>query len=118
MHSRRTDDNAEGLWRVHDKLYDLSDFIDRHPGGSQWLQQTGGTDITEAFEVHHIYTERVEQVLAKFYVRQAARPRNVKLTFHATGFYRTLKRRIGEQLLTIDRRPEFHSKVHTMTTMC
>lgn len=61
--------------------------------------------------MHHIYTERVEQVLSKFYVRDAAQPRNVKLTFHNSGFYRTFKRRIGEKLLTIDRRPELHSKL-------
>lgn len=37
LQGRRKDDNAESLWRVHDKLYDLSDFIDQHPGGRQWL---------------------------------------------------------------------------------
>lgn len=37
---RRKDDNAEGLWRVHDKLYDLTDFIDKHPGGRDWLTIT------------------------------------------------------------------------------
>lgn len=111
LKSRQNDDNAEGLWRVNDKLYELGGFIDTHPGGREWLQLTKGTDITESFEVHHIYMARVETVLAKFYVRDAKAPRNVRLTFHETGFYRTLKRRIGEKLLTIDRRPEFHTKV-------
>jgi cytochrome b involved in lipid metabolism len=37
MQGRRKDDEAEGLWRIHDKLYDMTDFIDRHPGGRQWL---------------------------------------------------------------------------------
>lgn len=37
---KRADDNAEGLWRVHDKLYDLTDFIDTHPGGRDWLELT------------------------------------------------------------------------------
>lgn len=37
MQGRRKDDNAEGLWRVHDKLYDLNSYIDKHPGGRQWL---------------------------------------------------------------------------------
>lgn len=35
--SKRDEDNAEGLWRVHDVLYDLTDFVDQHPGGSDWL---------------------------------------------------------------------------------
>lgn len=61
--------------------------------------------------MHHIYAHRVEQVLAKFYVRDASHKRNVKLTFHPDGFYCTLKRRVGEKLLHIDRRPEFYTNV-------
>lgn len=33
-------DGAEGLWRINDNLYDLSNFISKHPGGSQWIQLT------------------------------------------------------------------------------
>lgn len=40
MKSRCNDDNAEGLWRVHDKLYELGEFVDKHPGGKEWLQLT------------------------------------------------------------------------------
>lgn len=35
---KRLDDNAEGLWRVNNKLYDLSEFIEKHPGGKFWLE--------------------------------------------------------------------------------
>lgn len=34
------DDGAEGLWRIHDKLYDMTKFIKRHPGGAEWLELT------------------------------------------------------------------------------
>lgn len=34
------DDGAEGLWRVHDKLYDLEEFVENHPGGAEWLELT------------------------------------------------------------------------------
>lgn len=37
LEGRREDDNAEGLWRIHDKIYNLSEFINNHPGGSEWL---------------------------------------------------------------------------------
>lgn len=40
LDGKRLDDNAEGLWRVHDKLYDLTNFVARHPGGPEWLQLT------------------------------------------------------------------------------
>jgi Cytochrome b5-like Heme/Steroid binding domain len=40
IEGRRLDDEAEGLWRVHDKIYDLTTYINRHPGGKQWLELT------------------------------------------------------------------------------
>lgn len=42
---RRADDNAEGLWRVHDSLYDLREFKKNHPGGREWLTLTEVKDI-------------------------------------------------------------------------
>lgn len=34
------DDGAEGLWRIHDKLCDLTKFIKQHAGGEEWLELT------------------------------------------------------------------------------
>lgn len=74
-----------------------------------WSQ---GTDITEAFEVHHINHEKVEKVLQEYWVRDAKLPRNFKFTFKETGFYRTVRRRVAEKLKTINtKRGEFMSKV-------
>lgn len=104
LEGKRQDDGAEGLWRIHDTLYDLTDFIDRHPGGVDWIRQTKGTDITEAFETHHI-TTKAENLLPKYKVREAKLPRNVRLTFRDDGFYRTLKRRVRDKLQGIDKTP-------------
>lgn len=40
LEGKRSVDRAEGLWRIHDGLYDLENFIDKHPGGRDWLQFT------------------------------------------------------------------------------
>lgn len=111
MKSRCVDDKAEGLWRINDTLYDLTDFVDSHPGGSDWIRLTKGTDITEAFEIHHIYPELPEKLLEKYKIRVATEPRNFKFTFKDDGFYRTFKRKVAEKLRTIDRSPEQTSKV-------
>ncbi|KAI8424207.1 hypothetical protein MSG28_002787 [Choristoneura fumiferana] len=91
------DDGAEGLWRVHNGLYDLTEFLHKHPGGSEWLDLTKGTDITEAFESHHLNSS-VNKTLEKFYVRDAKTPRNSPFVFEDDGFYRTLRRAIFEEL--------------------
>ncbi|CAH0605493.1 unnamed protein product [Chrysodeixis includens] len=94
------DDGAEGLWRIHDKLYDLTSFIKRHPGGEEWLELTKGTDITEAFESHHL-NPTTEKILPQYYIRDAKTPRNSPFTFKEDGFYKTLKRAAYEELKKI-----------------
>ncbi|XP_022825340.1 cytochrome b5-related protein-like [Spodoptera litura] len=94
------DDGAEGLWRIHDKLYDLTRFIKRHPGGEEWLELTQGTDITEAFESHHL-NPSTEKILTQYYIRDAKTPRNSPFTFKEDGFYKTLKRAAFEELKKI-----------------
>ncbi|BFF94378.1 cytochrome b5-related protein [Drosophila madeirensis] len=104
LKGKHLDDGAEGLWRINDKLYDLSDFAKRHPGGAYWIECTRGTDITEPFESHHI-EDRARHMLSKFEVREAAQPRNYKFTLDQNGFYMTLKRRVREKLRKINYSP-------------
>jgi hypothetical protein len=33
-------------WRIHDQLYDFTEFLPLHPGGPDWLILSRGTDIT------------------------------------------------------------------------
>ncbi|KAL0272535.1 UNVERIFIED_CONTAM: hypothetical protein PYX00_005467 [Menopon gallinae] len=93
LKAKEADDGAEGLWRVHDGIYDFTSFVKTHPGGKYWLEVTKGTDITEAFESHHI-SEKAENMLKKFWVKKATTPRMSTLTFHEDGFYKTLKRKV------------------------
>nr|CAI5867195.1 unnamed protein product [Callosobruchus analis] len=101
LESKRIDDGAEGLWRIHDQLYDFSGFIQNHPGGEDWLSLTKvGTDITEAFESHHI-SEVPTYMLSQYLVRHAKTPRNSPFTFHENGFYKSLKKKVHKKLKTL-----------------
>ncbi|KAI9585947.1 cytochrome b5-related protein [Glossina fuscipes] len=99
--SKREDDEAEGLWRIRDTLYDFTNFIDKHPGGSFWLKETKGTDITELFEAHHL-SNMPASLIESYKVRDAINERIYTLTMHENGFYKTLKRRVRDKLPTID----------------
>eukprot|EP00093_Oithona_nana_P012290 12290.XXX_527355_527904_1 [CDS] Oithona nana genome sequencing. len=35
---------------IHDKVYDVTKFLDEHPGGEEILIENAGQDSTEAFE--------------------------------------------------------------------
>lgn len=53
---------ADDLWCVVDhKVYDLTDFVDAHPGGSVVLTQVAGQDATTAF-----YNLHRQEVLQKY----------------------------------------------------
>lgn len=124
LEGRRLVDGAENLWRINNRLYDLEKFMNNHPGGAEWLSLTRGTDITELFEVnnnpaskiikiykykfsiillqtHHL-SKKPENMLPKFYIRDAVTPRSVPMTFKKYGFYKRFKERAFESLKNID----------------
>lgn len=96
LNGKRKDDGAKDLWRIHDHLYDLSTYMKHHPGGQEWLKITKGTDITEAFEAHHV-SDRPRKMLSRFLVKQANGPRHSIFTFAKDGFYQTLRHRVREE---------------------
>ncbi|GLG93218.1 Cytochrome b5-related protein [Gryllus bimaculatus] len=69
-----------------------------------------GTDITEAFEAHHI-SQTAEYLLPRFFVRKITTPRNSPYTFHKDGFYCTLRKRVFETLKGKVTGPTRHSTI-------
>lgn len=42
------------LWICDNKIYDLTEFAEKHPGGRSWIDMTRGHDITLSFKTHHL----------------------------------------------------------------
>mmetsp|Transcript_21070 Transcript_21070/g.55448 ORF Transcript_21070/g.55448 Transcript_21070/m.55448 type:complete len:552 (-) Transcript_21070:212-1867(-) len=45
------------VWRIHGRDYDLTGFVDDHPGGVHMIMLGKGTDCTNLFESYHIINE-------------------------------------------------------------
>ncbi|RJE20821.1 Cytochrome b5 [Aspergillus sclerotialis] len=46
--------STDDLWIVIDQnVYDLSNFVEEHPGGSKVLLSVAGTDATKKFKKYH-----------------------------------------------------------------
>lgn len=60
-----------------------------------------GTDITEAFETHHINSGVAEALLPKYFIKKATTSRNSPFTFKENGFYKTLKAKVAVVLKDI-----------------
>ncbi|KAI9598965.1 cytochrome b5 [Syncephalis fuscata] len=60
--------NKKNLWvALHGKVYDISNFVEEHPGGEEVLLEQAGLDCTEAFEdVGH--SEEAREMLEKYFV--------------------------------------------------
>jgi len=59
------------LWYIHGKAYDLSGWLDQHPGGSYLLRITQGTEVTTLFESYHAASLKeasIREKLKKFEV--------------------------------------------------
>uniref|UniRef100_A0A8C5M473 Cytochrome b5 n=1 Tax=Leptobrachium leishanense TaxID=445787 RepID=A0A8C5M473_9ANUR len=43
--------NSKSTWIIiHNKVYDVSKFLEEHPGGEEVLREQAGGDATETFE--------------------------------------------------------------------
>lgn len=97
---------SKDLWLIHGNLYDLSGFLDKHPGGREWLEFTRGTDCSAEFETHHLDEEKVEKYLKTYYVGPCPNAARVKsYTFEPNGFYKTLKRAVFKELKEVGTGP-------------
>ncbi|KAI9100608.1 hypothetical protein DFS34DRAFT_578565 [Phlyctochytrium arcticum] len=62
---------ARSLWIVvHDKVYDVSQFMFDHPGGEELLLQYGGQDVTQVMqdELEHLHSESAYDMLDDYYI--------------------------------------------------
>ncbi|KAG0719456.1 Cytochrome b5 [Chionoecetes opilio] len=60
--------SPESCWFViHDKVYNVSKFLDEHPGGEEVLLESAGQNVTENFEdVGHSTDAR--EMMAEYYI--------------------------------------------------
>ncbi|MGJ9373781.1 cytochrome b5 domain-containing protein [Nesterenkonia sp. CF4.4] len=60
-------DSPDSCWTVmNGTVYDLTDWIDNHPGGANRIEGLCGTDAAEAFDAQHGGDERPQEQLAEF----------------------------------------------------
>jgi hypothetical protein len=63
--------NREGLFAIDGNVYDVSEFMDTHPGGRRILQDVCGTDATHAFcAVAHDVNSEVIGMMESLHVGQ------------------------------------------------
>ena len=87
------------LWTVHNKRYDMRQFVASHPGGAAAILLGQGRNCTELFESYHSLANeaRVSAALKRCYIEDApdgARDFENEFNWHETPVWSTLKVRV------------------------
>ncbi|CAG8446338.1 8031_t:CDS:10 [Cetraspora pellucida] len=79
---------------VRGNVYDITSFIERHPGGDDILLLAAGRDITQAFETYH-ELGKPDVVLKKFFVGTLV-TNELPIFPEPSGFHRAMKKNVEE----------------------
>lgn len=92
----------QNYWIIHGQSYDLTLFLDRHPGGKEALMLGQGRDCTALFESYHPFTYAHKQILQKYQVTIPGKQLTVRPRQRHDAFYALLCQRVKQQLLEHD----------------
>jgi len=86
------------LWKIHNKYYDLSNFIKKHPAGSHILLLGKGQNCTELFEsVHNLSPINIKKMLHPYLVKGIeAEKEKISFEWKDDNFFYELSRRVKE----------------------
>jgi cytochrome b involved in lipid metabolism len=57
------------MWvAIEGKVYDITDFLSKHPGGQELLKISAGRDCTDLFNSYHNLTKRPLEILPKYQI--------------------------------------------------
>lgn len=92
-------------WLIRGKLYDLQPWLEKHPGGAEFLLRCQGTDCTAAFEVHHLRMPKAQAMLKKFEVQTDVPVKDSELPQFDWRQYGELRSRIAARLKEVGWQP-------------
>eukprot|EP00455_Lapot_gusevi_P009201 TRINITY_DN1410_c0_g1_i3.p2 TRINITY_DN1410_c0_g1~~TRINITY_DN1410_c0_g1_i3.p2 ORF type:complete len:448 (+),score=165.22 TRINITY_DN1410_c0_g1_i3:110-1453(+) len=89
--------SAESAWiYIENKVYDITKWLDEHPGGKDVLLLVAGRDCTNLFESYHPFSSKPHAVLKTYYIGDLEGDPEYMQYKTDSGFYRDLRREVGE----------------------
>ncbi|CAB1113975.1 unnamed protein product [Ectocarpus sp. CCAP 1310/34] len=89
--------SRESAWIIiKDKVYDITNWMDKHPGGSEVVHLMAGRDATDAFASYHPFTNKPQKMLPKFEIGTLVSREFTPYKRDESGFYREMCTRVGQ----------------------
>jgi cytochrome b involved in lipid metabolism len=82
---------------IGQKVYDVTTWLDAHPGGRQVLLLAAGRDCTDLFTSYHPFTDKPAKLLSKFCIGQVVTTEFPQYQ-PDTGFYADVRKEVGQYL--------------------
>lgn len=79
---------------VRGKVYDVTSWVEKHPGGEDTIVLNGGRDATQLFEAYH--PTKVYPTLSKYYVGEVTADEDHPIFPPMSPFYLSLKTKIED----------------------
>ncbi len=79
-------DKIPNVWIYDGEVYDLTEFIQKHPGGDFFIGRTKNRDITTIVNIFHRNPEKVKRILKQYALNRPAIPEDVHPKYTAPPF--------------------------------
>jgi len=80
---------------IGNTVYDITPWLDRHPGGKEVLLLTAGRDISDLFVTYHPFTDRAAEVIGKYKIGEISSTEFPQFA-PDRGFYQECRQQVGE----------------------
>jgi len=80
---------------IGNTVYDITPWLNRHPGGKEVLLLVAGRDISDLFVTYHPFTDRAAEVIAKYKIGEISSTEFPQFA-PDRGFYQECRQQVGE----------------------
>lgn len=92
---------------VRGKVYDVTEFLARHPGGKDQLLIAAGRDVTVIFNSYHAFSEKADKILDQLYVGDLISNEFPTFPPEPGTFYKTVRQRVWNHFKETNQDPKF-----------
>jgi len=87
---------ASSCWvYIGNAVYDITTWLDRHPGGRDILLLTAGRDVSDLFVTYHPFTDKAASVIAKYQIGEISSTEFPQFA-PDRGFYQECRQVVGD----------------------
>eukprot|EP01138_Halocafeteria_seosinensis_P013788 gb/GECG01014080.1/.p1 GENE.gb/GECG01014080.1/~~gb/GECG01014080.1/.p1 ORF type:complete len:483 (+),score=35.56 gb/GECG01014080.1/:1-1449(+) len=87
--------SLDDIWIIYDgSVYDVTPFVDQHPGGREVLALAAGRDCTVLIESYHPFTDKPKRLLGQYYKGRVVDNEFPRYKPDNSGFYKTVRQRV------------------------